>query len=82
MDRWIITPPKTQDIKYNADRREYKLQYIYSEDGGRTVEIMTLQTRNNLSLYKRIETLREEAKKARVQGLPVTNWMFGGDHVK
>ena len=75
-DKWVIAPPKDQDIKYCTDRKEYSLEYIYSEDAGLTVEIMRMISRNPRPLYRRVYELRSKAKQRRKDGQVVDNW-FG-----
>ena len=80
-DRWILCPPKPQDIKYNPDRKEYSLDYAYTVDNGLSCEIMTLRTRNWASLHRRVERLQLDAQTKRKAGERVDNWIFGGSHV-
>tara|TARA_Y100000401_G_scaffold33531_2_gene24921 strand:- start:12676 stop:12942 length:267 start_codon:yes stop_codon:yes gene_type:complete len=80
-DVWVLCPPKPQDIKFDPDRKEYSLDYAYTQDKGLSCEVMTLKTRNYLSLHRRIERLQLDAQTKRKAGEPVDNWLFGGDHV-
>ncbi len=56
---WVIAPPKDHDIKYLANK-DYKLEYIYTEDAGLTVRIMQLRSRSIQPLLKRIDELRNK----------------------
>ena len=77
---WVIAPPKDHDIKYLANR-DYKLEYIYTEDAGLTVKIMQLRSRSIHPLLNRIDELRKQAKRQIKRGERVTNWIYRGDKI-
>ena len=79
-DLWVIAPPKKHDIKY-LDNRDYKLLYIYSNNGCINVEIMELRSRTIFPLIKRVEQLRRQARNQVKKGQRVTNWIFRGEEL-
>ena len=64
------------DIKYCVYTREYTLEYIFSEDRGRSVDIMKLVSRNIQPLIRRVRRLAEVAALRRKKGEFIDNW-FG-----
>ncbi len=79
-DLWVIAPPKKHDIKY-LDNRDYRLEYIYTDDACINVEIMELRCRTIGPLIKRVEQLRRQARSQIKKGQRVTNWIFRGEEL-
>ena len=76
MNKWIIVPPKYQDIKYNSIENEYFIQYISSYNGCYHVKVETKKSKDYLELFNIVKKLKLEAKSRTRRKKTVTNSRF------